>query len=661
MDPERWQRIEALYHAALACDPDARPALLAGADGEIRREVEKLLAQESVDGVLDSPASEAARKLGLISITPGTQLGPYRIEARAGAGGVGEVFRATDTRLHRTVAIKILARGEVADAAHRQRFQHEARAVSALNHPHICALYDIGSQDGIDFLVLEWLEGETLEARLRKGPLAAAQFFEYAAQVAEALDQAHQRGLIHRDLKPANIMLTKSGAKLLDFGLAKTVHAAAGAADASTMTSLTGEGTIMGTFQYMAPEQLQGKEADARTDIFALGAVLYEMACGRKAFSGENQAALISSIMTADPPPLETAPDRLGALPPGVDRVIHTCLAKKPADRWQNVHDLLLELRWAAQPPAIAAAAGSRGKPYWLLAAVLCFLILAALGLVSIFHPRPEPARSVRFTIPLLPKPKLFITNLFDTAAVSPDGRRVVFTGADAGQGMLFYRPLDALAAQPLSGTEGAGAPFWSPDNRWVAFGADRKLKKIDVTGGPPQEICDLPNAEEASGIGTTGSWGRDGTILFTSLPVRRVYRVPAAGGQPHAVLDLDLARQEYAQFWPQFLPDGRHFAYYSASMDSAKSGIRLGELGSRQTHDLVSASRHVDFAEPGWLFFEGQQSVLVQPFDFGKSNLAGDPVPIANLDPEPWPSWLRTRGPSRHDSPSPARGRWYT
>ncbi len=582
MDPERWRLIEELYHTALEREPAARAALLAAAEPSIRREVEKLLAQESADGVLDSPAAEAARELGLISLAPGTELGPYRIEARIGAGGMGEVFRAADTRLHRTVAIKILLRDQVADPARKRRFLQEARAVSALNHPHICALYDIGSQDGIDFLVLEWLEGETLEARLRKGPLPAAQFFEYAAQVADALDQAHQRGLIHRDLKPANIMLTKSGAKLLDFGLAKTVRAAA-ATDARTVTSLTEAGAILGTFQYMAPEQLQGKDADARADIFALGAVLYEMATRRKAFTGENQAALISSIMTADPPP---AP---GALSPAVDHVIRRALAKDPAERWQTVRDLLLELKWAAAAaPAVAARPQSplRRRARWLLAGLV--LLLAAGGGAYWFSRAKETPPATLEAVPLTTYPGYEWSPSF-----SPDGNQVAFSwNGEKQDNYDIYVKLIAPGRPLRLTTDPADdvGPTWSPDGASIAFvrmaNGKPRLMLISALGGPERELVAWQGSYNVSPIFvnmpapggaayyyqglTTPNWSPDGRWLVAAgrdsmqKPIalwlvslesgeKRQLTVPPAGN--------------WGDFCAAFSPDGRSvaFARYTA------------------------------------------------------------------------------------------------
>jgi Tol biopolymer transport system component len=428
-------------------------------------------------------------------------------------------------------------------------------------------------------------------------------------------------------------MLTKTGAKLLDFGLAKikdaTEAASANATSLPTITQgLTQEGVIVGTLRYMSPEQLEGKEADFRSDIFAFGEVLYEMASGCKAFTGRSQATLISSIMTTDPPPLRVAaPGEMG-LPTAVDHVIRRCLAKDPADRWQSVHDLLLELKWASQarlPVAPVVAAPRRG----LFIALFTMLAVAAAaeGMALFLRAVPEPTDPVRFTIPLPRSTGISSSGgASDTMAVSPDGRGFVFTATSGGHRMLYYRLMDSLAIQPMAGTERALFPFWSADSRFVAFFADRKLMKIDIKGGPPQEICDL----EARGL-ASGSWGRDGSILV-GFPTGPLHRLPATGGQPQQMLDLDETRKERFQRWPQFLPDGRHFAYLSVSADSGKTGIRLGELGSKKTQALVNGTKRPGFVEPGWLFFERQQSVLAQSFDFRKLSLAGDATSVADL-----------------------------
>jgi len=386
---------------------------------------------------------------------------------------MGEVYRAKDTRLDRTVAIKVLPERLSSSPEVRQRFEREAKTISQLSHPHICALYDVGREGETEYLVMEYLEGQTLAERLARGPLPLEQLLRYGVEIADALDKAHRQGIVHRDLKPSNVMLTKSGVKLLDFGLAKAMAPAATQAGLTSLPTamggpnLTQEGTILGTFQYMAPEQLEGKEADARTDIFALGAVLYEMATGRKAFSGTTQASLISAIMSSEPPAISSTQPMV---PRALDRVVRRCLAKDPEGRWQNARDVALELMEASAVAAPAAAVRRTVRGGWIAAGVLLALLLASL-LVPRRSPAP-PLPKLRVTIP--PPAGAAVQGM---VALSPDGRMLAFvaTGAD-GKDFLYLRPLDSLESRVLPGTEGAAFPFWSPDSRSIGFFAQRKL-----------------------------------------------------------------------------------------------------------------------------------------------------------------------------------------
>ncbi len=448
-----------------------------------------------------------------MGLTPGTHLGVYEIITLLGAGGMGEVYTARDTRLDRTVAIKVLPASLASDPQFRERFDREARTISQLDHPHICALYDVGNQNGTAFLVMQFLEGETLEHRLKKGALPIDQALQYAIHIADALDKADRAAIVHRDLKPGNIMLTKNSATLLDFGLAKA-RTSAGVAPGLSMLptapqNLTARGTLLGTFQYMAPEQLEGQEADARTDIFAFGAVVYEMLTGKKAFEGKSQASLISSIMTAQ----RSAVSSIQKLtPPALDQLVARCLTKHPDDRWQSARDVKLQLGWIASGPADARAAAptapSRRRNWvtWTVAAAAMVLALAA-GLVILRSTRgSEEAPSTRFLIStgaVVPVPAVG-TQL----AVSPDGRRVAFVAlVSLGNPQVFIRSFDAIDAQPLAGTEGAPGLFWSPDGRRLGFGTLLgKLATIDVTaGGAPQVLCDI------GGIGFSGgTWNAE-------------------------------------------------------------------------------------------------------------------------------------------------------
>ena len=554
-------------------------------------------------------------------LSASTRLGPYEIVSSIGAGGMGEVYRARDTRLDRTVAIKVLPE-HLSNPQLRERFEREAKAISSLSHPHICPLYDVGHQDGIDFLVMEYLEGETLAHRLKKGALAPEQVLQCAIQITDALDTAHKHGVTHRDLKPGNIMLTKAGAKLLDFGLAKVraAEAAAGMTALPTQTTpLTGEGTILGTLQYMAPEQLEGAEADARTDLFALGSVIYEMATGRKAFAGKSQASVISAIMTADPPPISTLQDMT---PPALDHVVRICLAKEPDARWQTAHDVLVELKWIAQEGAELALHRQGRMPsprMWMAATALLAIVLAAVTL-AYFRQRPAQTHTVRFQVPL---PEKVSMDSLDFPVISPDGQRLILPGiASDGTRHLWLRSLDSLTYQLLPETEGGYLPFWSPDNRAVAFFTNSELKRIEAAGGPAQTICDV--AFPSGG----GTWNRDGLILFSGTNGSGIFRVSAAGGEPKVVLQLDKSRQETLQLTPQFLPDGRHFIY-SSQAGVGKGGIYAGLVDSKETLRLSSAESNASYAPPGILIYGLRETLVAHSFDPTRLQFIGEAVPI--------------------------------
>jgi eukaryotic-like serine/threonine-protein kinase len=565
-----------------------------------------------------------------MTLSPGTRLGPYELVAPVGAGGMGEVYRAKDTRLDRTVAVKVLPSHLSASAESRQRFEREAKTISQLSHPHICALYDVGREGETEYLVMEYLEGETLSDRLLKGPLAFEQVFRYGIEIADALDKAHRQGIVHRDLKPGNVMLTKSGVKLLDFGLAKAI-APTGRSSGSSLTALptqagsnlTQEGTILGTFQYMAPEQLEGKEADARTDIFAFGAVLYEMATGRKAFSGKSQASLISSIMGSEPPAVSTiAP----MTPPAFDRVVRTCLAKDPDDRWQTAHDVMLELKWVAEGGSAAgvlapvvAKRKTRERLAWGAAAL--FASMAAAATIGYVSRGPKAVLPTRVSI--LPPEGTTFSPMDGPVVLSPDGRRVAFAADDSeGIGALWVRSLDSLQAQKLEGTGSAYDPFWSPDGRFVGFGSS-ELKKVEVSGGPPQTICEMTD-------GRGGTWNRDNVVLFAKTGASPIFRVPAGGGVPEQVTVLDKSRQETGHWRPQFFPDGKHFLYLAKSAQPQLSGIYVGSLDSKERSRVADVDATTFYGAPGYLLFVRERTLLAQPFDIRRFKLTGDPIPVA-------------------------------
>ena len=577
-----------------------------------------------------------------MTLAQGTRLGPYEILASVGAGGMGEVYRARDTRLDRTVAVKVLPSHLSDNPEIRQRFDREARTISSLSHPHICALHDVGHQDGIDYLVMEFLEGETLTDRLSRGALPSEQVLRYGIEIADALDKAHRQGIVHRDLKPGNIMLTKSGVKLVDFGLAKLAAVSPTNSSVSILQTqaglnLTQEGTILGTFQYMAPEQLEGKEADARSDIFAFGAVLYEMATGQKAFSGKSQASLISSILSAEPPPVSSVAPMT---PPALDRVVKTCLAKDPDDRWQTAHDVMLQLKWIAEggsqaglPAPVVARRRGRERLAWIVAAALA-VSAGVLGYLELRRPRSAPA-VVRSNVLAPDKGSFtFVGQGGGPVAVSPDGQQLAFVASEpGGKRQLWIRPLESLLARSLPETDGAAYPFWSPDSRSVGFFADGKLKKIEVGGGSPLSICDAPDARG-------GSWNRDDVILFEPQFREPIHRVSATGGKPVPVTSFNASRRETTHRWPFFLPDGRRFLFFSGSHStSAQSdldAIFVGSLDGGKPKLLVRARSNAAYAS-GHLLFVRHKTLLAQRFDPKTLSLSGDAAPIAeNVQDDP-------------------------
>ena len=456
-----------------------------------------------------------------MALAPGVRLGPYEIVSALGAGGMGEVYKARDTRLDRTVAIKVLPEYVASDPELKQRFEGEARTISSLNHPHICTLHDVGSQDGVDFLVMEHLEGETLAERLTKGALSLDQALRTAIEIADALDKAHRQGIVHRDLKPGNIMLTKTGAKLLDFGLAKLrppgAPGAVGLTEAPTVSSpLTGTGSILGTFQYMAPEQLEGREADARTDIFAFGAVVYEMVTGKRAFEGKSQASLISAIMSSEPPPMGQLQP---VTPPALDRLVGVCLAKFPDDRWQTARDLHRELRWVLDQPALPvgtlSASAARAAANWrrVAPAALLALVLGAVATAAVLRLGTEaqaPALVTHVEVARTPAASSGGNPQVPKIAISPDGRTMAFRGrlADGDTDFIFVRPLDAegATALPGSGSNTTFGPVFSPDGTWIAYRSREEIFKVPVSGGRPTSLVRLPRLFISPGL----SWSAD-------------------------------------------------------------------------------------------------------------------------------------------------------
>jgi Tol biopolymer transport system component/predicted Ser/Thr protein kinase len=530
-------------------------------------------------------------------MTPGTKLGPYEIVSPIGKGGMGEVWKARDPRLNRDVALK------VSKAEFTERFKQEAQMVAQLNHRNICTLYDVGP----NYLVMEFIDGVPL-----KGPLPVEKAVEYAGQILDALDAAHRKGITHRDLKPANILVTKQGIKLLDFGLAK--QAAGLGPDDVTIQAMTAEGQISGTLQYMSPEQLQGKKADARSDIFSFGCVLYEMLSGSRAFGGTNAASIIAAIMEREPEPLKTTPP--------LDRVIRTCLAKDPDERFQTARDVKKALLWAADTVlSTAAPSQSRfGMAGWISAGVFA-LVAVALAFIH-FRERPPDPQVLRYTIALPEKIAV------DDFAISPDGRSVAIRGLSGnGSRQLWVRLLDSLQPRALPGTEGAGFPFWSPDSRYIGFFANGKLKKLAAAGGLPQTLCDADN-------GRGGAWGSEGVIVFSSGSQGELSRVSAAGGVPVPVIKADLGVGSGLLSYPVFLPDGRRFLY--SNIAGTSPGIYLGSLDSATTRRIAPDLSKAQYMPPadgsrnGYLLFVREGTLTAQPVDPRTLDAAGDLFPIA-------------------------------
>jgi Tol biopolymer transport system component len=554
---------------------------------------------------------------------------------------MGEVYKARDTRLDRSVALKVLPTDSIPTEDARRRFEREAKAVSQLSHPHICTLFDVGREGGIDFLVMELVDGETLQSRLGLGALPLTDVLRYGVEIADALDRAHRSGIAHRDLKPGNVMVTKSGVKLLDFGLARAIAPAfpgGAAAELKTATAyapVTHEGAIVGTLQYMAPEQLEGKAADARSDVFALGCVLHEMTTGKRAFEGSSAAAVASSILRVDAAPLASL--RVDA-PPALGDVVRNCLIKDPDERWQSAHDvkLVLEGLKAKAPAAPSGRVGS-SRTLWLAWAVAAVAAGVAAATLLRTQPAPEPFRSVRFQIPPPVGSKFAGWAEATTFALSPDGATLAFVATDAKGRRVYLRDLSSLEAKPLEGTEGAQSAFWSPDGKAIAFFADSKLKRIELGSGAPVPICDV-----RPGVGITGTWGAGGQILFASIEGEAIFRVKSEGGAPEKVCEPDIAAGVLKVRWPSFLPDGTRYLYLIRKADR-RSRIMLGEPG-RPGREVREADSFAHYLAPGYLVFAREGTLLAQRFDVDRAQVSGEPIavaePVASFATTGWASF---------------------
>jgi serine/threonine protein kinase/Tol biopolymer transport system component len=567
-----------------------------------------------------------------MTLATGTQLGRYEIRSLLGKGGMGEVYRAHDPRLGRDVAIKVLPGDYSADPERLRRFEQEARAASALNHPNILAVYDVAAHDGLSFVVAELLEGDTLRERLGRGAMPSHKAIDYAVQIARGLAAAHERGIVHRDLKPENLFLTRDGhVKILDFGLAKLTPLLGAPVEthASTLSAHSRPGAVMGTAGYMSPEQVRGVPVDQRSDIFSFGAVLYEMLSGKREFRGGTAVETLNAILNEDPPDLSETNKPVA---PALERVVRRCLEKSPEERFHSASDLAFALEalsasatrtgeQTVAPPAPSRLT-RREAIAWGLAAVA---VVAALSLATLY-PRRAPADERVLKLSVLLPEKATMPGTVTASAISPDGRRLAFVVVSEGRNLLWVRSLDSLDARALPGTDGvstASPPFWSPDSRFLGFFAGGKLKKVEASGAPPQTLCDVAGAPRG------GTWNREGVIVLGSV-AGPLYRVAAAGGDPVPVTALDQSRFEATHRWPVFLPDGRHFLYYVRSNRAEDGGIYVGSLDSNDVKRLLPTSLNAAYAPPGFLLFVQNGALMAQRFDADERQLSGQPVPVA-------------------------------
>lgn len=573
-----------------------------------------------------------------MALAAGTRLGAYEILGQIGAGGMGEVYRARDTRLERTVAIKVLNSQLTASAELRARFEREAKIVSQLQHPHICVLHDVGSENGTEYLVMEFLDGEALAEKVKRGPLPTSELLKIAVEIADALTKAHKAGIIHRDLKPGNVMLTKSGAKLLDFGLAKPMAASAVAASsgsasvfaaAATMTSpaspLSSAGTVIGTVQYMAPEQIQGQEADARSDVFAFGVVLYEMATGKRAFEGKTQSSIVGQILAVDPPPIASLQPMS---PPALSRLVSTCLAKDPDERFQTIHDVKLRLQEIAETPEFPQSSTKAALPGRTLVALFACVAVTLFALATVmvfsFLKKTPTAQPTQFQVDLGALQVVWQTT-GSRVAISPDGRTaVMLLHGDTIKPQLFVRRMDSLAVTAIPGTEGGTQPFFSPDGQWLGYSAGGKLRKQKLSGGVPVTICTLPF------ITVNATWGDNNTIVFGTGDV--LYKVSSEGGTPQK---LELGAESFR--WPQFLPGSREMLV--TVRREGRYDIDLVHLDSLKYENLIRDGSWSRYLASGRIVYAQYNSggdsagftggLLAVPFDLKSLKRTGSPEPV--------------------------------
>ncbi|MFN2386118.1 MAG: protein kinase [Thermoanaerobaculia bacterium] len=563
---------------------------------------------------------------------PGIRLGPYEILAPLGAGGMGEVYRARDTKLGREVAVKVLPEKLALDPASLARFEREARAVASLSHPNILAIHDFGREDVTAYAVMELLEGQTLRERLASGALPARKALDYAVQVAQGLAAAHEKGIAHRDLKPENLFITAEGrVKILDFGLAKVTMPEPEGTRVPTASAGTEPGVVMGTAGYMSPEQVRGQPVDHRSDIFSFGSVLYEMLTGQRAFRGDSPAETMAAIVQKEPPELSIADP---ALAPALDRLVRHCLEKSPSERFQSARDMAFDLQsvaggWSGPQVAARPAPSRPGrKPLLVTAGALALALAWALGRFMTGGRAGDPdGRPVRFTVSLPAGAAYAPSEVSRGFSISPDGTRLGIEVFSRGRRHLYVRALDSEEAVELEGSLDASAHFWSPDSRFIAFYADGKLKKIPSTGGPPVELCDAPFA-------LVGTWSRDGTILFSGLEPPGIFRVADSGGEAVSVTSPVRLENEVNHIWPHFLQDGRRFLY----LVNANPGravqfreLRAASLDSKENRAVARLSSRVEYAPPGYLLYVRDSALFAQAFDERKAELHGSPQRLAS------------------------------
>ncbi len=646
MKPDRWQQIDELFHAVAERAPHERAAFLdeacAGNDS-LRREVESLLSADAAAEEMATaklPARVAGELLDQQSsrLTAGQLLNQYRILSPLGAGGMGEVFLAEDTRLKRKIALKLLPALFTSDSDRVRRFEQEALAVSALNHPNILTIYEIGESERHHFLVTEFIEGQTLRQQMNDGRLPVRAVLNVATQIVSALAAAHAAGIIHRDIKPENIMLRPDGVvKVLDFGLAKLNEPRVSTADPAEKKASTESGVVMGTIGYMSPEQVRGQKVDHRSDIFAVGVILYELLSGHRAFTGDSAVEVMNAILKEEPPELSETNAKIS---PALDRIVRRCLEKKPEHRFQSASDLgfalstltmpsgaRLETAEGLSPVTVSQSAIGKARLFgnvglaWLISGLL---LLGVIGLAWAYMTRSTTdPRLIRLAF-VPPENLTFDNAFFDQVLISPDGQKLAFTArGEDGKKQLWIRPLDSTDATLLAGTEDVLRPFWSPDSRSLAFCAQGKLKRVNLDGGPPQTLCSV---SEFRG----GTWNRAGEILFAPTVVGGLFLVPAIGGEPKPVTAPDVSRQEVAHLSPYFLPDGRHYLF-QVEASNAFPGVFVRSLDSKDVKQVLPDGALAIYDPAGWLLFVRNGALIVQPFDANRLELKGEPVSITS------------------------------